>query len=234
MPLSERHTSILLSILREHIKTAKAVGSETLADKYNVGLSSASVRNVMMELEENGYLHQPHTSAGRVPTTKAYRYYVDHFLTQARVPGRQQEAIREALQAHHVWEQRLKAMAKVMSDACENTVFVGFGRHDVYYTGLSHLFHQPEFSHVDPMLHMTEIVDRLDDMMATLFDRVDDETTILLGKDNPFGEETGALMMKFEEGDDQTEHVIGILGPVRMPYDHYLAILQFTKDLIEA
>ncbi len=79
-PLSERGRQILEAIIEEHIASAQPIGSKALTRFQGIRLSPASVRNVMAELEELGYLRSPHTSAGRVPTEKAYRYYVDSLL----------------------------------------------------------------------------------------------------------------------------------------------------------
>jgi len=76
-PLTERQRQILLSIIAEYVETAEPVGSRALAKRHVRGLSPATIRNTMADLEEMGYLAQPHTSAGRVPTDKAYRLYVD-------------------------------------------------------------------------------------------------------------------------------------------------------------
>jgi heat-inducible transcriptional repressor len=76
--LSRRQHALLLAAVQEFIATAEPVGSQQLASRHTLGVRSAMVRNLMAELEESGYLLQPHTSAGRVPTDKAFRYYVDH------------------------------------------------------------------------------------------------------------------------------------------------------------
>jgi heat-inducible transcriptional repressor len=75
--LSERHRQVLLAVITEYVETAEPVGSRSVARRHMRGLSSATIRNVMADLEEMGYLTQPHTSAGRVPTDRAYRFYVD-------------------------------------------------------------------------------------------------------------------------------------------------------------
>ncbi|MBI2819505.1 MAG: heat-inducible transcription repressor HrcA, partial [Acidobacteria bacterium] len=74
-PTEERSLGTLLTVIRTHIETGEPVGSRTVSRQSREGLSPASIRNIMMDLEEEGYLEQPHTSAGRVPTEKAYRYY---------------------------------------------------------------------------------------------------------------------------------------------------------------
>ena len=77
MMLDERKIKILAAVVHDYIATAEPIGSRTIARKYRIGISPATIRNEMADLEEQGYLHQPHTSAGRVPSHKGYRYYVD-------------------------------------------------------------------------------------------------------------------------------------------------------------
>lgn len=79
--LDDRKQQILKAIIHTYITTAEPVGSRTISRKYQVGLSAATIRNVMADLEEMGFLVQPHTSAGRVPTDKGYRFYVDSLAT---------------------------------------------------------------------------------------------------------------------------------------------------------
>ena len=78
--LSERKMQILRTLIDDYIKTAQPVGSRTISRKNELGLSSATIRNEMADLEEMGYISQPHTSAGRVPSDKGYRFYVDHLM----------------------------------------------------------------------------------------------------------------------------------------------------------
>lgn len=226
MPLSERHSSILLALLREHIKTAHPVGSEALVEKYGIDLSPASVRSVMQELEDGRYLAQPHTSAGRVPTVKAYRYYLDNFLEEAKVPQSAQSALRHAILRSADPEMQVKSVAKAIAELTSNTVLIGFAPHDVYYTGISYLFHQPEFAEMDMVLDFSEIIDHLDDVVAVLYNRMNHHPQIFLGKDNPFGEDTGAVVVRF------SGKLVGIVGPMRMAYDQNLALLRFTQQLL--
>src|SRR5512146_2806687 len=94
--LSERASRILTAVVREYIETGQPVGSVTLTRRGGFGLSSATIRNVLAQLEEQGYLTQPHTSAGRIPTDLGYRYYVDMLLTMRRM-GRANPAVEAQL-----------------------------------------------------------------------------------------------------------------------------------------
>lgn len=84
--LSERQRQVLQAVIYDYILMAEPVGSRVVSKRYSLGLSPATIRNTMADLEEQGYLNQPHTSAGRVPTDKAYRYYVDYLGGAGRTP----------------------------------------------------------------------------------------------------------------------------------------------------
>lgn len=85
MELDDRKKKILSSVVEDYIASAEPVGSKTIVDKYNLEYSSATIRNDMKILEENGYLEQPHVSAGRIPSTKGYRYYVDNLMKEKKL-----------------------------------------------------------------------------------------------------------------------------------------------------
>ena len=78
--LNERKRTILKSIIDDYIESAQPVGSRTIAKKHELGLGSATIRNEMADLEELGYITQPHTSAGRIPSDKGYRFYVENLM----------------------------------------------------------------------------------------------------------------------------------------------------------
>ena len=89
MSLSERKMKILQAIINDYIATAEPVGSRTIAKKYNFGLSSATIRNEMSDLEEMGFIIQPHASAGRIPSDLGYRLYVDTLMQKAELQERE-------------------------------------------------------------------------------------------------------------------------------------------------
>lgn len=97
MELSERKERILHAVVADHIRTAEPVGSRTVARAYRIGLSSATIRNEMADLEEMDYLEQPHTSAGRIPSQKGYRYYVDHLMAAGRLTDEEELSISRSL-----------------------------------------------------------------------------------------------------------------------------------------
>src|SRR5690606_29500917 len=98
-PLAEREHRVLEAVIRTYGEAAERAGSRTVARRFNLGISAATVRNTMSDLEEKGYLFHPHTSAGRMPTDRGYRFYVDSLLNQPRRPENgTKEALRLELQ----------------------------------------------------------------------------------------------------------------------------------------
>jgi heat-inducible transcriptional repressor len=95
--LSERERQVLEAVIETYVETAEPAGSRTIAKRFGMGLSAATIRNTMSELEEKGYLYHPHTSAGRVPTDLAYRLYVDSFMRLPQVSRSDSHQIREEL-----------------------------------------------------------------------------------------------------------------------------------------
>ena len=95
--LNQREKQILRSIVQQFILTATPVGSRNISKKYDIGFSPATVRNIMADLEESGFVNHPHTSAGRVPTDKGYRYYVDSLMDIERLNTKEKGLIEESL-----------------------------------------------------------------------------------------------------------------------------------------
>ena len=97
MDLSERKLKILQAIIADFIRTAEPVGSRTISRNYDLGVSPATVRNEMSDLEELGYLSHPHTSSGRVPSEKAYRLYVNELMKKRELTSEEKDAIASRL-----------------------------------------------------------------------------------------------------------------------------------------
>ena len=98
-PLSEREHQILEAVIRTYVETAEPAGSRTVARRFKLGISPATVRNTMSDLEEKGYLYHPHTSAGRVPTDMAYRLYVDSLMDRRALSEAERSSLRQELAA---------------------------------------------------------------------------------------------------------------------------------------
>lgn len=125
-PLSERKKRILSAVVVNYIQTAEPVGSRTVARSYRIGLSSATIRNEMADLEEMDYLEQPHTSAGRIPSQKGYRYYVDHLMDPGELSDDEELAISRSfgLEKMREIEQIIVSAARVLSTITNQTSLI--------------------------------------------------------------------------------------------------------------
>jgi heat-inducible transcriptional repressor len=128
MELDERKATILRAIVEEHISTAQPVGSQTIARSRNLGVSSATVRNDMTILEREGFLVQPHTSAGRVPTDRGYRFFVDNFDGQPGLAPAQRRVVADFFtlfqSAHQVLEDLLHETSQLLARVSSHTAVV--------------------------------------------------------------------------------------------------------------
>ncbi|MFI5104085.1 MAG: heat-inducible transcription repressor HrcA, partial [Terriglobales bacterium] len=113
--IGHREREILTAIVETYISTGEPVGSRTLSRQNRDGLSPATIRNVMADLVDSGFLEQPHTSAGRVPTAQAYRYYVDQLSGQTLISPADQNLISENLQGTVDIQQFLERTSHVLS-----------------------------------------------------------------------------------------------------------------------
>lgn len=127
----ERKMKILYSIIRDYIDTAEPIGSRTIAKKYDLGISAATIRNEMSDLEEMGFLIQPHTSAGRVPSQKAYRIYVDELMKVAHLNDDLQKEIRASYNEYvEEIDKAIKHTAKVIAQLTSYTSMVSLPQMD--------------------------------------------------------------------------------------------------------
>jgi heat-inducible transcriptional repressor len=123
--LDKRKAYILATVVYEYIATAEPVGSQTLTQKYNLGVSSATVRNEMAELEASGYLVQPHTSAGRVPSDAGYRTYVDELMAPEELAIEERRRIRDELRdASHELDEIIDHTTRLLGRLSNNLAFV--------------------------------------------------------------------------------------------------------------
>ena len=223
--MEERQKNLLKYIIEEHIKTAAPISSSLMAEKYFPELSSATIRNEMAELEELGYIVQPHTSAGRIPTLSGFKHYVDSLETDETLSSKDENNLDKLNLSSG--RENIKVLAKKLAELSNDAVVVGFGLDDVYYTGLANLFSQPEFIDNELVHSMSQVIDSLDKVMEQVFKNASDNSQVVLGDDNSFGHYCSAVVSKmfFDNG----KIVVVILGPIRMDYSRNLSLVDYIQ-----
>lgn len=224
--ISERKKLILQTIIKEHVKTAQPVSSGLLVTKYKLGVSPATVRNDMMELEEEGYIFQPHTSAGRIPTVWAYSEEVKGLKKEDRkIQDSEKEALEKIFQND---ENAFKQIAKLISEFSGSAVFWAFHKNSFFHTGLANLFAQPEFRQVEAVCDVSVAIDKMEEIISTLFEELPLGTKVLVGEENPFGIFLSVTLLKYNNAGQLG--VFGILSPIRADYGHNLSLVEFIQE----
>lgn len=234
--MNQRQAKLLAAIIDQFIKTALPVGSKRLLEAGDFSLSSATIRSEMSFLEEEGFLEQPHVSAGRIPTAKGYRLYVTDFMkptAHERAVRNRFETLKEQYMQRKDQERVYDAvalLARMMPDVSFATVP---HRERVYYLGLANVLRQPDFQ-VNPVLASTvvEVLEnKLTDILSGL--QIDDTIRYYIGDEHvlPQIQSCGLLVKKYtirgEEG------VVGILGPHRMDYGFNTVALDLVSQLLD-
>ncbi len=227
--MDQRQKKLLFSIIDQYIKKAAPVASKILAGRGNFKVSSATVRNEMAELEKLGFIRQPHTSAGRIPTEKGYEFYLSVLdKKENRLTSSEEKELSLAIRTKEFPE---KMLAKTLAELSGEAVILAFGPKDVYYTGLSNLFAKPEFRNQNLIYRIGEVVDHLDEIINEIFEETEDEVKVLIGKKNPFSDFCGAVMSKYRKK-NKKEGLIAVLGPMRMDYGKIIALIREVKKLL--
>lgn len=229
--ISERKKYLLDTLIKEYIKTATPVSSGILVEKYKLDISPATVRNEMMELEDEGYIYQPHTSAGRVPTEAAYVLFLAGLGEAKKKKSLKESETKLLEQLFKPEEAAFKQTAKAIAELSDAAVFWAFHKNDLYYTGLSNLFSQPEFKQVNAVCDASGIIDRLEEIIDDIFEDLPVGGQILIGSKNPFGNFLSVVLVKYKHNNQNS--LFGILGPMRMDYSRNLALVEFIKEQFE-
>ncbi|OGY93528.1 MAG: hypothetical protein A2406_02760 [Candidatus Komeilibacteria bacterium RIFOXYC1_FULL_37_11] len=219
--MEDRGQKLLKEIIDIYVKTARPVGSSNLAFSKKFDLSPATIRSAMGELEEQGYIAQPHTSAGRVPTTLGYKFYLDNLLSVKNLNDKENKELSDA------YNKDMRDLAKLLVAKTNLAAIVGFSPSDLYFTGLFNLFSQPEFEDYKMVLSMTKVVDSLEKAMTSIYPQIN-KPIVLIGEDNPFSSDCSVAITPLKD-----EKVLAILGPMRMDYNRVLALLEETVRIIK-
>lgn len=233
--MNERQSKLLAAIIDQFIASASPVGSKKLLETGYFHCSSATLRNEMSFLEDEGYLEQPHVSAGRVPTAKGYRCYVqtersaNANLKEAR---KKFDSLREQYYNHKDQERVYEAVA-ILAHMVPDVAFATVPHKDrVYYLGLSNVLKQPEFI-TNPLMAsgVVEILeDRMDDLIGKI--TIDDRVRYYIGEEHIFPQMQSCSIIVTEYGIRDHRGTIGILGPMRMDYAYNTAALEMVSDLL--
>ena len=259
MSITKRQQEILFAIIEQYAEIATPVGSVTLAKLFNV--SSATIRSEMAKLEESGYIAQPHTSAGRIPTDAGYRLYVNSLTAEidkhldGKAPtsaitlasGRREDNPSRLLsdksfdRSTHALELRVSSQTRAdyairgaVDSLVELTGNLGLATigDQLYLSGISKLFTQPEFADNTKVQSVAKLLDNLEPWLREA--APGEPLNIFIGQENPIGKTSGVslIISKFRSPFSDTSY-IGVLGPTRQNYGRVMSLVRHAGNTLE-
>ena len=232
--MNERLKKILAAVIEEYTNSAVPVGSKNLGDKYHLGVSSATIRGVMVELEEKGYLYQPHISAGRIPTDKGYRFFVEEIMPEQKMSVSDQRRLQTEVLKLKAQNKRMSRTAAKLLSSFSGSLAISGSEKEFYDFGIKELLENPEFQDVDEFCRIAEALDYIDENIDTILSKIKDgETKIFIGKENPIKEISNCSMLvspyKLKSGE---RGVLAIVGPKRMKYAKNKSLLDHFRKIL--
>lgn len=226
--MTPRQQQILQAIVETYAQTAEPVGSLALSEQF--GTSSATIRAEMAELERLGFIMQPHISAGRVPTDKGYRAYVN-LLGERQSDSRTERALERRIKSAGEAERAIKNAVESLAHVTHNLGLGTIGG-NLYLSGMASLFQQPEFHGGTQAYEVARLLDSLEEWLQEA--APNDPISVYIGRENPIGRSSGATLIisRFESPYSHRSY-IGVLGPTRQNYGSVIGLVEYTGRLLE-
>ncbi len=230
--MTDRQKKILQAIVEQYAEVASPVGSSLLAKLFNV--SSATIRAEMAELERHGYIDQPHTSAGRIPTDKGYRFYVNNIAESAsETPAerRAEKALATRVSQGGVPDRIIRNAVDTLVELTHNLGLATIGD-QLYMSGLSNLFGQPEFMNAGQVREVARLLDNLEPWLYEA--ALNEPLSVYIGQENPIGRSAGCTLIvsRFRSSYSDRSYV-GVLGPTRQSYRDVMNLVRRTGEALE-
>lgn len=238
MDLTPRQALILKTLIEEYTNSAEAVGSETLEQKYSLGVSPATIRNEMAILTKTGYLKQLHTSAGRIPTAKALRFYIDQLMEEKKLSLAEEVKAKQRINdaksdLDHVMQEATRALAE---DSKMLSVGAIDGEPSVWHSGYANILSMPEFYNIDVTAHVLSLIEQMDRVRQLLFHQSEESLSVLFGEElgwsyfEPVGVVSTRFKVTFPTG--EKTGCLGVIGPARLPFPFIIPRVRYFGGLI--
>ncbi len=231
-----RKRAVLAAAINRYIQETEPVSSEDIASEFS--LSSATIRNIFVELEENGYLTHPHTSAGRVPTVLGYRYYVDFLLSQIDLLDEEKNRIVcEYKREIKKMEDLLEKTSEVVAMLTHYTSIVSFldWQDRYFYKGISFILEQPEFQDLKQIQLVIKMLEEKEELLSIINRdlKANEKVRIYIGDElGCAGINNCSLVVSSYSVKNRPVGRLAILGPMRMEYNHIIPALEYVSGVL--
>jgi heat-inducible transcriptional repressor len=233
--LNDRQLALLRVIVEKYIDSAEPVGTETIEKDSNLGVSPATIRNEMVRLTKMGFLKQPHTSAGRIPTSSAIKLYIDQLMDEKNLPVKDEVYLKEQLWDYrHEFDKLIRQATRALAEQTKALALATTSQGQVFSSGMANILDIPEFYDIDLTKTVLSLIDH-EEMLEKVFARATDEHDIyiLLGDEIGFDylEPCGFVFARFDAG-NQHRGVIGVIGPNRLQYTSVIPAVRYLGNLL--
>ncbi len=242
--INERQKDILNKTVKEYICSAHPVSSQLLEKKYTFGLSPATIRTEMQKLTDKGFLFQPHISAGRVPTDRGYRFFVDDLLEKEfddlKLEDWFENKAVDTIDLIQSFKENEWGRINVSRSLTKNLAhFSGafalsyFKKEQIFWKeGWEEILKEPEFEQKEYIVNFTKLLEGFEENIGSL--NVNSEIKVYIGKENPFKKiRDFSIIVSKCCLSDKEEGVISLLGPKRMDYDKNIGLVNSLRKLLE-
>ncbi len=238
MQITERQQKILDIVVRDYIRLVKPISSKYIEKKYNLNVSPATIRNDLKELVDRGYLIQPHTSAGRAPSDKGYRYFVNKLLNSKRQSLNDQlvDDVHSIKQKMENQLEFLRGLTKFLATLSSSLTYSYLPEEDLFWKeGFEETLLYPEFKNVKKIRSFIKLIKEFENNLVERLseDLVENQLKIYIGKESPLGNSDFSILVSKYTISENKEGIIALLGPKRMPYDKNIILINSLVKLIE-
>lgn len=232
----ERKDRILGIAIMRYIQTVNPVSSAFIARYYPDTISSATIRNILAELEQDGFLTHPHTSAGRVPTQKGYRYYVDHLMAEIQLLEAEKKRIKnEYLKQSKELETLLENVSEVISDVMNYTGIISIdgSDRDFICRGTNFIVDYPQYQDIQQISAILKALEEKDRFLEIINRKLANRIEVLIGEEINYHAiaDCSLVISKFKTYRGKSGR-IAVLGPTRMNYEKVISTLEYITQLI--
>jgi len=232
----QRKDIVLGLVVDEYIKTVTPVSSGHIARRYIRDLSPATIRNILAELEREGLLMHPHTSAGRVPTQDGYRYYVDNLMSEIQILKQEKVKIKSeyATQVKDL-EGILEKTSQVLSDLTHYTSIISIDGGDrIFCKGVCHVVGYPEYQDLTKIRDILQALEEKERLLDIINQEIRQKIQIYIGHETAFANiQNCSLAISPYRTKDNARGRIAILGPTHMDYPRVVSMLDYFSRLME-
>ena len=233
--LTDRQKDLLKAIVELYVKSGEPIGSEILEKEYHLGVSPATIRNEMVRLTEAGFLKQPHTSAGRIPTSIGYRIYISELMKEKELPVSAEVSMKENL-----WQQRyqqnklLKEAVRGLAVKLQVLAMAVNDEGDIFYSGAANILDFAEFEDIDVARFVLSLFDEYPTLEQILGKaKGTDPLHVLFGDELEYEDlsPTSFVFCRYAGRGERTG-VVGVIGPARMNFPLVLPYVRYTSNLV--